>query len=119
MEPTLHNRSIHLASLLTYSRKEPQRGDIVLISMSGRDVMYMKRVLALPGEHISFMGGQLFINGSPTNEMYLRARGSWTMPEMLLRPDEYFVAGDNRSVDINYHTLGTVYRGDILGRILF
>jgi signal peptidase I len=119
MEPTFHNRSIHLAYMFTFSRKEPRRGDIVLISMSGRGMMYMKRVLALPGERISFMGGQLFINGNPMNESYLRARGLWTMPEMSLRPDEYFVAGDNRSVDISFHAVGTVYRSDILGRILF
>ena len=80
--------------------------------------MYMKRVLALPGERVSFMGGQLFINGQPVNEEYLRDRGSWTMPEMSLREDEYFVAGDNRKVDISYHTLGAVYRDDILGRLL-
>jgi signal peptidase I len=119
MEPTIHNRSIHLAYLLAFSRKEPRRGDIVLISMSGRGMMYLKRVLALPGERISFMGGQLFINGDPMNESYLRTRGSWMMPEMSLRPNEYFVAGDNRSVDINFHALGTVFRSDILGRILF
>lgn len=119
MEPTYRNRSIHLAYMLAYAKNVPRRGDIVLISMSGRGTMYMKRVLALPGERISFMGGQLFINGQPVNEDYLKARGSWTMPEMPLRQDEYFVAGDNRSVDISYHTLGSVYRSDILGEILF
>jgi signal peptidase I len=119
MEPTFRNRSIHLAYMLAYAKNKPRRGDIVLISMSGRGTMYMKRVLALPGERISFMGGQLFINGKPIDEGYLRERGSWTMPEMSLRPDEYFVAGDNRSVDISYHTLGSVYRSDILGGILF
>ena len=119
MEPTYHNRSFHLAYMLAYAKKEPRRGDIVLISMSGRGTMYMKRVLALPGERISFMGGQLFIDGKPMDEGYLKEHGSWTMPEMSLRLDEYFVAGDNRSVDINYHTLGSVYRSDILGGILF
>ena len=119
MEPTFRNRTIHLAYMLAYSGKEPARGDIVLISMSGRGTMYLKRVLGLPNERISFMGGQLFINGKPVNEGYLGERGSWTMPEMSLRADEYFVAGDNRSVDISFHTLGSVYRSDILGRILF
>jgi signal peptidase I len=119
MEPTFRNRSIHLAYMLAYAKNEPRRGDIVLISMSGRGTMYMKRVLALPGERISFMGGQLFVNGKPITEGYLKESGSWTMPEMSLRSDEYFVAGDNRSVDISYHTLGSVYRSDILGGILF
>ena len=119
MEPTFRNRSIHLAYMLAYAKNEPQRGDIVLISMSGRGTMYMKRVLALPGERISFMGGQLFVDGRPIDEGYLRERGSWTMPEMSLRADEYFVAGDNRSVDISFHMLGSVYRSDILGGILF
>jgi signal peptidase I len=119
MEPTFHNRSIHLAYMLAYARHDPRRGDIVLISMSGRGTMYMKRVLALPGERVSFMGGQLFVNGDSINEGYLKEGGSWTMPEMSLRSDEYFVAGDNRSVNISYHTLGSVYRSDILGGILF
>jgi signal peptidase I len=119
MEPTFRNRSIHLAYMLAYAKKEPRRGDIVLISMSGRGTMYMKRVLGLPGERVAFMGGQLFVNGKHVSEGYLREKGSWTMPEMSLRPDEYFVAGDNRSVDISFHTLGSVYRSDILGGILF
>jgi len=119
MEPTFRDRSIHLAYMLAYAKNGPQRGDIVLISMSGNRTMYMKRVLALPGERISFMGGQLFVDGKPISEGYLKERGSWTMPEMSLWADEYFVAGDNRSVDISYHTLGSVYRKDILGGILF
>jgi signal peptidase I len=119
MEPTFRHQSIHLANLFAYARKDPRRGDVILISTSGRSAMYLKRVLALPGERVSFMGGRLFVNGGAIDERYLRARGSWTMPELLLRANEYFVAGDNRSVDINFHALGTVNRSDILGKVVF
>lgn len=119
MEPTYRNGSLHFACMIAYAMKDPKRGDIVVISMSGRRTMYMKRVLGLPGERVSFEAGRLRINGQPAAEDYLAGRGLWTMPEILLQADEYFVAGDNRSVEIDRHTLGSVHRNDILGRILF
>src|SRR5258707_1178640 len=50
MEPTYHDRSLNLVNALSYLRSGPQRGDVVGVQMSGRSIMYLKRIVGLPGE---------------------------------------------------------------------
>jgi signal peptidase I len=119
MEPTLHNGSIHIANLLRYARSEPQRGDVVVIAMTGNRAFYLKRVVGLPGERIAFSGGVLKINGQAVKEDYVRDASTWTMPEMTIASHSYFVAGDNRAIPMELHTLGTVDRSKIRGGLLF
>lgn len=119
MEPTLHNGSVHVANLLRYARSEPRRGDVVVIAMTGNRAFYLKRVVGLPGERIAFSNGILRINGQPVKEDYVRDASAWTMPEMTIASNSYFVAGDNRAIPMELHTLGTVDRSKIRGGLLF
>jgi len=119
MLPTFKDGTIHVANLLKYTWHEPRRGDIVLISLTGTRALYLKRILGLPGETIEFRNGELLVNGEPLAEPYVKGTNSWDMPRMTILPREYFVAGDNRSIPINLHTLGTVDRTKIAGGILF
>ncbi|MBN1269598.1 MAG: signal peptidase I [Kiritimatiellae bacterium] len=115
MEPSLRNGSIHLANRIEYRSAEPQRGDIVMIRMAGTRVMYAKRVLGVPGDRVAFEHGTLVVNGTPVSEPYVVLDGAWNMPAVTLGPGEYFVAGDNRSMPLDAHTLGTVRRDRIAG----
>jgi signal peptidase I len=119
MEPTFHDGEIHVANLLKYAWREPQRGDIVVISMTGRHALYLKRVLGLPGETISFDGGRLHADGQPVPEPYLTTTGTWHLAATAVGINDYFVAGDNRELPMELHTLGTVDRGKILGGLFF
>ncbi len=119
MMPTYQDQSFHLANLQAYWRGRPQRGDPVVISMTGMRAFYLKRIIGLPGERISFIQGQLYIDGSATDEPYLPQPGSWTMIETRIGSNEYFVAGDNRSMPMEMHAVGFVERDKIKGRILF
>lgn len=119
MEPTLHDGGLRLANLLRYRNHEPQRGDIVIIRMAGGRSFYLKRVLAMPGETISFRNGHRQLSGRPAPEPYLADAGTWDMAPIELGPAQYFVAGDNRSVPIEQHLVGTVARADIRGGLLW
>ena len=45
---------------------QPQRGDIVVFSApKGDPVVFVKRIVGLPGERIQMIAGQLTINGTP------------------------------------------------------
>jgi signal peptidase I len=45
---------------------QPKRGDVVIFKAPpGNDVDYIKRVIALPGDQIQVVGGQIQLNGKP------------------------------------------------------
>jgi len=118
MSPTLREGGIHLVSRLAYLRHGPRHGDIVSIRFAGNSVMYMKRVVGLPGETVAFSSGQLLVNGKAVHEPYVKTRCNWEMASRTLGPDEYFVVGDNRSMPIELHDLGAATRDRIVGKLL-
>lgn len=119
MLPTCRDGSIHLVYRLAYSSHEPQRGDVVAIRLlAGEHVMYLKRIVGLPGETVSFHRGQLYINGQPMDEPYVKLRGRWEHEVGQLGPDQYFVVGDNRDNWWYGHEKGRLTRDFIVGKLL-
>ncbi|HXG98854.1 MAG TPA: signal peptidase I [Sphingomicrobium sp.] len=43
--------------------KQPERGDVVIVTPPGQNEDYIKRVIGLPGDTIAVRDGRLFING--------------------------------------------------------
>jgi signal peptidase I len=41
----------------------PERGDIVILTPRDRNIDYIKRVIALPGDTVEMVAGQLYLNG--------------------------------------------------------
>lgn len=119
MEPTFHDRTIKVVNRLAYRWQEPQRGDIVSIGEIGRGEMFMKRIVALPGETYSMRNGQLYINGEHLEEQYVVNRAPWQIPPVTLGPDEFLVIGDNRGMHQRDHYFGRTERRYIVGKVLF
>ena len=119
MLPTYRSGSLNLVNRLAYLNQKPSRGDIVAIKLAGPHVLYVKRIIALPGERISLTEGQVYVNGVPLNEPYVRNRSPWDVPEVTLTSREYFVIGDNRGMRVADHDFGRVDVSRIVGRILF
>ena len=132
MEDTLHENDYMIMYKQAYRSHDPERGDIIIFQSSmadestGRDKLLIKRVIGLPGDDISIINDQLYINGQKYTEDYLKdgitpafeipAPGeTFTVPE-----DEYFVMGDNRvgSIDSRRSEVGTVERDLIKGKVV-
>ncbi len=118
MDPTVRDRSFHFANLMAYRNGPPVRGDIIVIDKDGFGSMYMKRVLGLPSETVGFERGNLIIDGLEFDEFYLVDKGDWDMPPVFLGPNEYLVAGDNRTVPRRAHMMGVVEIDAIRGRLM-
>lgn len=124
MEPTFHNRQIHLVNRLAYVFHEPQRGDIVSIrfsrpgAFSAPSEMLMKRIIGLPGETVSFHDGHVYINSKLLDEPYVKLPCDWEHEPILCGPNQYYVVGDNRSMPFEYHTQGRAERERIIGKPL-
>jgi signal peptidase I len=80
--------------------------------------MYMKRIVALPGETIAFEGGRVLINGQVLEEPYLKFPCSWNLPAEVVEQDCYYCVGDNRSMPARDHERGLADRRRLVGKVL-
>jgi len=119
MLPTYRSGSLNLVNRLAFAYGTPQRGDIIAIRLAGPHVLYVKRIVALPGERFSMIQGQAYIDGVPLLEPYVRERRPWDYAEVTLTPREYFVIGDNRGMRASDHDFGRVDVTRIVGRVIF
>jgi len=118
MLPTYQDGSAHFVNRLAYLWHEPRRGDVVSIRLAGVHLMYLKRIIGLPGETVAFANGQVLINDQVLDEPYEKLSCDWNLPPEKLGPDEYFVVGDNRTMPPENHTFGKVERDRIVGKTI-
>lgn len=121
MLPTFREGSIHVILRPAYAPgRPPRRGDIVGVRTSGVTVMYVKRIVGLPGETLAIRDGTVLIDGKPLDEPYVRpGRRPWNRAPRTLRPDQYFVIGDNRSMREDQHEFGAIDGARIVGKVIW
>lgn len=125
---------------------EPQRGDVIVFRLpSDPATNYIKRLIGLPGDHVTVRGRQLFVNGAPmpveltgiyeghghtgarigTEDLGTVEHQVLYMPERYTRDyDEvvpeghYFFMGDNRdnSRDSRFPEVGFVPERNLVGK---
>ena len=119
MEPTYHDSTLKFINRAVYRVRQPERGDVIAIRLAGPNVIYVKRIIALPTERVAIVDGTVEINGTPLVEPYVKQRAPWNYPEVTVGAREYFVIGDNRSMRMSEHDFGRVDARRILGKLLF
>lgn len=100
MEQTISVNDRILGNRLSYKNKDPERGDIVIFKYPDDEkILYIKRIIGLPGDTVNIVDGKVYINGSgePLEEPYLPepmvgSYGPYEVPENC-----YFMLGDNRN----------------------
>ena len=115
MEPTIEPGDLIFVNRLAYRFRNPERGDVVAVRIAGRSVVYVKRLLALPGDTVAFVDGVLWRNGEPVDEPYVTNRAGWQLDEVTLGSDDYFVVGDNRGMAMAQHEFGTATHDRLIG----
>lgn len=119
MESTLFSEDRIVASRIL-SLFPLSRNDIVVSNIQNEDgsIAIVKRIIAMPLEHLEIINGMVFINGEKIDQSYAQniVRDNLSI---VLGEDEYFVMGDNRSVSKDSRHIGPVRRVDIIARVLF
>jgi len=102
----------------------PHRGDVVTFTTEGinspyirtsKPVIYIKRLIGLPGDRLEFKDGVLHVNDQPVSE-YFDTKGITYLPQMSLAPgssitvpkDHVFVMGDNSGNSSDSRYWGTL-----------
>lgn len=122
MYPTYRDGQIKFVNKLAYRKKDPERGDVVAVEYAGRQILLLKRVIAVPGEVFQVIDGEVWINGERLDEPYTKGKIppqsgkglGYTPKAITLGPDEYMILGDNRDLSEGYFNS----RKQIIGKVL-
>lgn len=104
-----------------YEGEDPKRGDVVIFAYpNDPSVDYIKRVVGVPGDEIEVRDKQLYRNGLPVKEAYIRHSDPDVMEPLRdnyapvkVPPGKYFVMGDNRDNSLDSRFWGFVDRSAI------
>ena len=116
MEPTLHEGEYVLINKMSYLLNEPQRGDIIVLEFPNdpsRD--FIKRIVALPGDHIVIRNQKVWVNDILLNEPYINAAPNYT-DDQFVPEDQFYVLGDNRNNSHDSHSWSFLPREEIVGK---
>ncbi len=123
---------------------EPQRGDVMVFFPPHKDVYYIKRVIGLPGDTITYRNKELYVNGEPVPSEF-KARLPAGNPEyrvqveqlgdseykthtslrmypqrdnftVEIKPGHYWMMGDNRDNSSDSRSWGQVPEENIVGK---
>jgi signal peptidase I len=144
MEPTLDVGDRVVVNRLAYRIGEPDHGQVVVFlrptgaeqASAGGPISWVrravaqglggtppgnedliKRVVGLPGDVLEGRDGYLWRNGQRVEEPYLRP-GTFTsdFKKLRIKPDSFWVMGDNREDSADSRVFGPVHRSALVGR---
>lgn len=127
MYPTLWDGD-YLLLLNNLFYREPQQGDIVVISKESFDNGHpiVKRVIATEGQtvDIDFENGVVWVDGIALEENYINSlttNNEGTYFPMTVAQDCLFVLGDNRGVsrDSRDPAIGQIDKREVLGKAIY
>jgi signal peptidase I len=122
MLPVLEDQDRLFINKIAYRVGDIHPGDVVVFQYPhDHTKSYIKRVIALPGDHLRINQGDVYVNGKRLAEPYVPSRfaDDRSLPETVLPSNEYWVMGDHRSISSDSRDFGPVDRGLIYGKAVF
>ncbi len=125
MDPTFATGEYLIVDQLSYHIGDPARGQVIIFKYPKDETKYfIKRVIGLPGETVSFEGTNVIItnkanpDGFTLNEPYVslnNEKDDTGLAPVTLKAGEYFVMGDNRKESFDSRAWGPVPRSLVIG----
>lgn len=132
MDPTIHDKDMLVIDKSAIWMDRLDRFDIVVFHNDKKDD-YVKRIIGLPGDEITYENDVLYVNGNRVPEKYLVEElggkpengvpftGNFSIEDLLgskkVPKDQYFVLGDNRMVSKDSRMIGFVKKEKMVGAV--
>ena len=98
-------------------------GSSMYPNLKDGNILLLKRIIGLPGEHVEYRDSKLYINGQEVEEPMINAYTSNFKLESIgydkIPDDYYFVVGDNRGISKDSRIIGLIKKKDIIGTTSF
>ena len=119
MEKTIMTKDRIIGLRFAYFTEDPERGDIIIFRYpDDESILYIKRIIGMPGEVVEIHDGTVYIDDEPLDEPYITVytQGDWGPYEVP--EDHYFMMGDNRnnSADSRFWQNTYLSRDGIVGK---
>lgn len=125
MEPNFDDGQYLIIDELSYRLRDPQRGEVIVFRYPANPKeFFIKRLIGLPGETVELSGSNLIIKNNDNEggfvldeSSYLQKSANYNDYKIILKSDEFFVMGDNRSASFDSRRFGPVARKYLVGRV--
>jgi signal peptidase I len=122
MMPTLEDQERVFINKFVYKLEPIERGDVIVFRYP-RDPAksYIKRVIAVAGDHVQIQAGVVFVNGRRVREPYVPRmyEDVRSYPDTVVPSHSYFVLGDHRNLSNDSRDFGPVDEDFIYGKAVF
>lgn len=117
MQPGLQNDEYVVVNKMAYLFHAPERGDVIVFHYpldTTKD--FIKRVIGLPGDTITYDSTTVHVDGTLLREPYISQAANPEGKTWIVPQNDYFVLGDNRPVSEDSRYWGFVPKDDVVGK---
>jgi signal peptidase I len=119
MLPGLQDQERIFINKFVYELEPIHRGDIVVFRYpKDTSKSFIKRVIAVGGDRVKIVRGEVYVNGNAINEPYIPQKfmDYRSYPEITVPPNSFYVLGDHRSLSNDSRDFGPVNREYLTGK---
>ncbi len=124
MEPTLQIGDRIIVSKLSVDFGTIHQGDILVFKAPPAEhcgevvTDLVKRVIGLPGDHLTSKGNTIYDNGLAVKETWTHSEPLGTsIGNVIVPPNAYFMMGDNHADSCDSRMWGSVPKADVIGKV--
>lgn len=125
MDPTLKDSQKGFSNVISLILSGVDRGEVVVVkSPEVEGELWVKRVVGVPGDIISYKNNVLEVNGQVVEESYVVSnpqtyQKALDFTDLKLGEDEYFLMGDNRDHSKDSRVVGPFHKDVLVAKGIY